>query len=76
MTIHVLHSAGGLGAQPVTTRSTRRVGYSVRLLKPKSRSVVRLAPETERTFRAISDPANAHLFTAEAALAALAHVTV
>lgn len=76
MTIHVLNSAGGRGTQPVTARSPRRVGYSVRVLKPKPRSVVRLAPETERTFRAISDLANAHLFTAEAALAALANVTV
>ena len=60
----------------MSARLARRVSYSVRLLKIKPRSVVRVAPQTEQTFRAISDPANARLFTAEAALAALANVEI
>lgn len=39
-----------------------------------ARSIPRLTEETRRVFAAISDPKNAHLFTVEAALKALAHV--
>ena len=35
-----------------------------------------LSDETRSTFAAISDPANAHLFTVEAALKAFAHVKI
>lgn len=33
-----------------------------------------MSKATERTFRAISAPVNAHLFTVESALAAFAHI--
>ncbi len=35
-----------------------------------------LSEQTRRTFEAISDPKNAHLFTVDAALKAFAHVKV
>jgi hypothetical protein len=53
-----------------------RVSYAVRVLKARPRSVVRLSPETVETFKAISHPANAHLFTVDSALQAFAHVEI
>lgn len=52
-----------------------RVSYSVRPLKKRPQSVVRLSSETERTFNAISDPQNAHRFSADAAFEAFARQT-
>lgn len=74
MTIRVLVGSHRMQLSP--TLKSGRLGYAVRVLKAKQRSVVRLAPETEQTFRAISDPANAHLFTADAAHAAFADVDI
>ncbi len=51
-------------------------GYSVRVLKSRPKDVVRIGTESARTFRKISDPANAHLFSAEAALEAFSDVKI
>ncbi|WP_304305868.1 hypothetical protein [Pseudacidovorax intermedius] len=75
MTIRILN-VGTHRMQLMPTLRAGRVGYSVRVLKAKPRSVVRLSAASESTFRKISDPANAHLFTAEAALAAFADIDV
>lgn len=75
MTIRVLN-VGPHRMPLMPTLRAGRQGYSVRLLKAKPRSVVRLSAASERTFRKVSDPANAHLFTAEAALAAFVDIEV
>lgn len=51
-------------------------GYAVRPLMKVKREEPQLSEETRSTFEAISDPANAHLFTVAAALKALAHVKI
>jgi hypothetical protein len=63
-------------APSVPARHSSVTGYSVRVLKIKPKAVVRLSTGSEHTFRKISDPANAHLFSAEAALEAFADVQV
>jgi hypothetical protein len=69
MTIRVLNVASRHALTP--TLRAGRLSFGVRLLKTKPRAIVRLSSETQSTFAQISDPANARLFTAEAALAAL-----
>ncbi len=73
MTTVVITGAKGR-FQPQTVQRARAGGYSVRPLKGRRSPVVRLSEATERTFRAISDPKNAHLFSKEAAFAAFAHL--
>jgi hypothetical protein len=75
MSIVRLIRAGGSTHLTPTFRAGA-VNYSVRLLKAKPKGVVRVSPATEEAFRKISDPGNAHLFTAEAALEAFADVQV
>lgn len=43
-------------------------GYSVRVLKAKTKSFVHVSASSKRIFHKISDPAHAQLFSAEAAL--------
>lgn len=50
--------------------------YAVRPLMKVRREEPKLSEETRGTFAAISDPDNAHLFTVDAALKALAHVKI
>jgi len=79
MSINVLH-VGGRGAVPAPARKVRRggtAGYSVRPLKIKPpRPALAISPEDKALFSAISDPANARLFSAEAASAAFAGVEI
>jgi NMD protein affecting ribosome stability and mRNA decay len=56
------------------TRRAARASYAVRVLKKRPQAVVRVSDQTYNTFRKIADPANAHLFTAESALDAFAHI--
>ena len=48
----------------------------MRVLKKQPQAVVRISEQTVSTFRKISDPANARLFTAAAALEAFADIEV
>ncbi|MDP9919041.1 hypothetical protein J2W24_004710 [Variovorax boronicumulans] len=68
--VTVVHHKG----RPAPTLRAARQGYSVRVLKRPPQAVVRVSEQTAKTFRKISDPANASLFTAEAALKAFAHI--
>ena len=76
MSISRVLKVTGHRTQPTPTWHLGVMGYSVRVLKAKPKSVVRLSTGSERTFRRISDPANAHLFSAEAALKAFAEVQI
>jgi hypothetical protein len=58
------------------TLRAARASYSVRVLKKQPQAVVRISEQTVSTFRKISDPANARLFTAAAALQAFADIEV
>lgn len=49
-------------------------GGSVRAFRKHARPQKTISNETRRTFEMISAPANAHLFTAKAALQAFAHI--
>lgn len=49
-------------------------GYAVRPLQKARREAAKLSQKTRKTFEAISDPANAHLFTTQAALKAFRHI--
>ena len=72
MTIQVF-SVGERVAQPIAV--TRRLGYAVRPLKIKPpRPAPAISPEDKALFSAISDPANARLFSAEALDEALGDV--
>ncbi len=60
----------------ISAATAKSVGGQVRILKGRATAVKpKISEKTRRTFRAISDPDNAHLFTLDAALAAFSHVT-
>lgn len=63
--------------QQQRSRTTQGTGsYAVRLrpLRKAKREEPQMSEETRKTFEAISDPANAHLFTVKAALKAFKRV--
>lgn len=64
--------------QSVRPASSGLSGGAVRTLvgRKQARSTLVLSAETRRTFEFISDPANSHLFSKEAARKAFAHVKV
>lgn len=76
MSITRVLKVAGHRTQSMPTWHSGSMGYSVRVLKVKPKTVVRLSAGAECTFRKISDPANAHLFSAEAALQAFADVQI
>ncbi|WP_148279949.1 hypothetical protein [Acidovorax sp. KKS102] len=49
---------------------------SPKKVNPSLVPIPKLSEKTRRTFEAISDPKNAHLFTVEASLKAFAHIEV
>lgn len=62
----------------ISVAATGRLGGDVRVFRRVTRVHKKpvLSEQTRRTFEFISDPANAHLFTKEAARKAFAHVKV
>lgn len=62
----------------ISAAATGRLGGDVRVFRKAARVHKKpvLSEQTRRTFEFISDPANAHLFTADAALKAFAHVKI
>jgi hypothetical protein len=63
--------------QHISAATTGLMGGDVRVLKAKrAHAVPKVSEKTRRTFEAISDPKNAHLFTVEASLKAFAHIKV
>ncbi|MBJ2155291.1 hypothetical protein [Variovorax sp. IB41] len=68
--VTVVHHKG----RPAATLRAARLGYSVRVLKRPPQAVVRISEQTASTFRKISDPKNASLFTVEAAFKAFGHI--
>lgn len=62
----------------ISAATTGMLGGDVRVFRKVARIPKKpvLSEQTRRTFEFISDPANAHLFTKEAARKAFAHVKV
>lgn len=63
--------------QQISAATTGMMGGDVRVLKAKRvHAAPKVSEKTRRTFHAISDPKNAHLFTVDASLKAFAHIEV
>lgn len=62
----------------ISAAATGRLGGDVRVFRRVTKVVGKpvLSEQTRRTFEAISNPANAHLFTKEAARKAFAHIKI
>jgi hypothetical protein len=62
----------------ISAAATGRLGGDVRVFRRATSVSTKpvLSEQTRRTFEFISDPANAHLFTKDAARKAFAHVKV
>ena len=64
--------------QHISAATTGLLGGDVRVFRKVTRATKNpvLSEQTRQTFEFISDPANAHLFTKEAARKAFAHIKV
>lgn len=73
-----IHMTTTVHKQHISAATTGLLGGDVRVFRkvPRVSKKPVLSEQTRRTFEFISDPANAHRFTKEAALKAFAHVKV